>query len=641
MPHAFRSRAALLLAALLVPSVGAMAQAAARAEPPRAVRRDLPLGPMIRRAYRAGTRDSTGSPGPHYWQQRVDYAIDARLDVDAAVLHGSERITLHNTSPDTLHRIVLRLYQNYFRAEESRNDYVTDVTQGDVMERLAVNGRAVALDDPRAFAVSGTVATVPLAAPIAPGDSAVIDAAWHFAVPNVPLTERGERMGRWGTSLYQIAQWYPQVAMYDDLRGWDRDQYLGKGEFYNQFGRFDVRITLPAGWLVGATGTLDNADSVLSPTTRARLALALRSDTTVHVVTADERGAGSATAEGTTLTWHFTAPQVNDFAWAASRDYVVDATRARTPRPTLVQVLYLPEHAAYHATAQYARFALEHHAAMVMPYEFPQATVVDGPENGMEYPMIIFCGPGLEVITHELGHQWFPMMVSSNETWYGWQDEGFNDYIDAFSNAAYDGGRMPRLDDGGEAYRMVAGTELEPALMWPSDFAGPYYEIQAYVKAPLALYALGGVVGDSAVREAFSAYARAWRWKHPSPWDFFMFMDHRLGKDLGWFWNAWWFTTETFDQGIARVARSPGTLTVRVADAGSMAMPVIVRVYWAGGDSTTVTRPASVWFGGARAVTVTVPTRGRRAERIVVDPDNRFEDLDRSNNTWQAAGAAR
>ena len=243
---------------------GAAAAQSAR-WPARPVQRTIPLGPDIERAYRAGTRDSTGSPGKSYWQQSVDYDIDARLDVDSAVLHGTEHVTLHNTSPDTLHTIVLRLLQNYNTAMESRDDYVTDITQGDVMERLSVNGDAVPLGDPHAFAVHGTVAAVRLDHPIAPSASATIDAAWHFAVPNVPLDQRAERMGRWGTSLYQVAQWYPQVAMYDDLRGWDTDQYLGLGEFYNQFGRFDVRITVPAGWLVGATGTLTNAADVLSP----------------------------------------------------------------------------------------------------------------------------------------------------------------------------------------------------------------------------------------------------------------------------------------------------------------------------------------------------------------------------------------
>lgn len=622
----------ICLTACLGPAARAQSAAAAH-WPARAVDRSIPLGPNIERAYRAGTRDSTGSPGPHYWQQSVDYVIEARLDVDSAVLHGTEHITLHNTSPDTLHAIVLRLLQNYYTADESRDDYVTDITQGDEIERLTVNGDAVPLTDPRAYRVDGTVAMIALRSPVAPGGTAAIDAAWHFRVPNVALDRRAERMGRWGTSLYQIAQWYPQVAMYDDMRGWDTDQYLGLGEFYNQFGSFDVKITVPAGWLVGATGTLDNAPEVLSQTTRDRLALAMRADTTVHVVDAAGRGAGSSTTAGGSLTWHFTAPKVNDFAFATSKDYVWDATHANTPSPTLVQVFYLPEHTDYHQSAQFARFALEHHSKMIMPYSFPQASVADGPEGGMEYPMMIFCSADLSTITHELGHEWFPMTVSSNETRYGWQDEGFNDYIDLFSDAAY-AKRAPSFDEWIEAYRSVAGTDLEPTLMWPSDFAGPNYEEQAYAKAPVALRALGGVVGDSAVKNAFAAYARAWAYKHPSPWDFFMFMDHQLGQDLGWFWNAWWFTRDTFDQAIASVRTQNGQLEIRVADHGTMAMPVIAKITWSDGSTQTVVRPASVWFAGDTTLTITVPTQGKSVRSARLDPENRFQDLKPRDNTW-------
>jgi hypothetical protein len=601
----------------------------------RPITRQIPLGPMIERAYQAGTRDSSGSPGKNYWQQTVDYSIRARLDVDSAILHGEETVKLHNTSPDTLHYIVVRLYHNYFRAESERNDYVTDITDGVTVERLSIDGSAISTSDTASYTVDGTIARVRPAAPILPGATAAIGVAWHFEVPNVPEGERGERMGRWGHELYQVAQWYPQVAMYEDLRGWDLSQYLGKGEFYNQFGSFDVRITAPAGWLVGATGTLANPEEVLSRTTRERLALAIRVDTTVRVVTDNERGAGKATATGQSLTWHFTAPKVNDFAFVASKNFVYDATRAFAPDTTLVQVLDLPEHERYAGAARLGRFALEHHSKLVMPYDFPQATIADGPETGMEYPMIIFSGPGFGVITHELGHQWFPMMVGSNETWYGWQDEGFNEFIDAA--AAVDFEKKPTdWDREGASYRGIAGSELEPTMMWPTDFAGPYYSIQAYVKAPLALHALGGVTGDSAVRSAFAGYGRAWRYKHPSPWDFFMYMDRALGRDLGWFWNSWWFTTQTFDQGIANVKQANGTLTLTVDDHSDMAMPVIARVDFTDGSSQTITQPASVWFSGARSASLTLPLRGKSIAHITLDPENRFQDLDRSNNEWNA-----
>lgn len=611
--------------------------------PDRAVRRDIPLVTAIRHAYAAGTRDSSGSPGKRYWQQRVDYRINATVDAPSGMIHGAESITLHNSSPDTLKQVVLRLYQNYFKATSQRNDYVTDITDGVVLERLAVNSGAIVLTDAKTYSVNGTIATVTPTAPIAPGADATIDATWHFTVPKVDTTERGERMGRYDSYLFQVAQWYPQVAMYDDLHGWDVDQYLGVGEFYNQFGNFDVNITAPGGWLMGATGTLQNADQVLSQRTRDRLALAMRVDTTVHVVTAAERGA-SATATGATLTWHFTAANVNDFAFATSRDYVYDAThadiqsKARIP----VNVLYLPQHTQYAVqnTAQYGRFALEHHSRYVFPYEFAQGTIVDGPETGMEYPMIIFDGPNLGVTVHEFGHEWFPMTVSSNETRYGWMDEGFNEYIDQPATVDYT--KKPvDLIEYGAAYRRVAGTELEAPMMWPTDFVGPNATMTTYLKAPVALRALGGVVGDSAVHAAFANYAREWRYKHPSPWDFFMAMNSALGRDLGWFWNQWFFTTHTFDQAIESVAMRAGNAIVTIHDKSDMAMPIILRVDYTNGTSDTVVQAAEVWFTGTRAVVMTIPLRGKTVRSIVLDPDNRFQDLDRSNNSWGTVASAR
>lgn len=609
------------------------------------MRRDLPLQPGIRRAYALGTRDSvTGAPGPRYFQQRVDYRIDATLDTATAVLHGSETITLHNTTPDTLSHIVLRLLQNYFRASESRNDYVTDITDGMVVERLVVNGTPIATTDTGRYDVTGTVATVTPASPILPGADATIEATWHFTVPNVDTTARGERMGRFGHYLFQVAQWYPQVAMYDDMRGWDRDQYLGIGEFYNQFGSYDVRITVPGGWLVGATGDLRNPIDVLTERTRDRLyGIVMRTDSTVHVVTKRERLKG-VTEPGKTLTWHFVAPYVNDFAFATSRDYVWDATHADIPgkKPILVNLLYLPQHTAYakNNTVQYGRFALEHHSRYLFPYEFSQGTIADGPETGMEYPMIIFNGPGLGVTVHEFGHEWFPMTVSSDETRYGWQDEGFNEFIDAAAVADY----QHRPDDaaaGAAAYRHVAGAELEAPMMWPTDFVGPNATMTTYVKAPVALHALGGIVGDSAVHLAFRQYAEAWKFKHPSPWDFFASMNHALGRNLDWFWYQWWFTTHTVDQAIASVTTANGTATVTIDDRGDMPMPVIARAEFSDGTSSVVTLPETTWFSGARTATLAIPLDGKTLRRVVLDPDNRFQDLDRSNNSWPAESSGR
>ena len=627
-----------LFALLMTASASASAQRASTGPlwPDRAVRRDIPLQPGIRRAYAQGTRDSSGAPGKNYWQQSVDYRINAVLDAPSGTLHGSETVTLHNTTPNNLSRIVMRLYQNYFTATVQRNDYLTDITDGVVMERLVVNGVPVNLSDRTHYQVTGTIAAITPATPIAAGTNATIEATWHFTVPRVDTTARGERMGRYGDYLFQVAQWYPQVAMYDDMRGWDTDQYMGIGEFYNQFGSFDVNITVPGGWLVGATGDLQNASDVLSQRTRDRLALAMSADTTVHVVTDTERGS-SATAAGKSLTWHFTAPRVNDFAFAASRDYVYDATHATIPTRGVipVNVLYLPQHTAYATgnTAQIGRFALEHHSNFVFSYEFSQGTIVDGPETGMEYPMIIFDGPGFGVTVHEFGHEWFPMMVSSNETRYGWMDEGFNEYIDAAAGADYNHKPID-LNEGSAGYLRVAGSELEAPMMWPTDFLGPNASMTTYVKAPLMFNALGGVVGDSAAHAAFVAYAREWRFKHPTPYDFYMAMNRSLGKNLDWFWYQWLFTTYTTNQAIDSVTTRGTNALVSVHDKGDMAMPIILRVEYTDDSKDVVVQDAAVWFTGTRRVMMTIPLRGKKIRQVTLDPDNRFQDTDLADNVW-------
>jgi hypothetical protein len=607
----------------------------AAALPERAVRRELRMMPQIRRAFAAGTRDSTGSPGPNYWQQRVDYVIEATIDPTTSEVSGKETITLHNTTPDTLSQIVLRLYQNYFTPTAQRSDYVTDITEGMKIERLSVAGRQITLTDVKQYRLSETIATITPHAPVLPGASVKLDVAFRFEVPLVDTAVRGQRMGRYGNHLYQAAQWYPQIAMYDDLRGWDTDPYLGNGEFYNQFGSFDVKITAPGGWLVGATGDLQNADEVLSKRTRDRLALAMSVDTTILVVRPAERGS-SATGPGSTLTWHFKAPLVNDFAFAASRDYVYDATHATIPGKGRipVHVLYLPEHTRYRSlnTAQFAREALEKLSSWFFPYDFTQTTIADGPETGMEYPMIIFNGSSRGVTTHELAHQWFPMMVGSNETRYGFMDEGFVGYVTSIAIAEIT--KAPLTGPNGAGYRRVAGSELEPTMMWPADLGGPNASVATYSKAPIALHALGGIVGDTAVRRAMAEYAEAWKYKHPSPWDFFFSMNRSLGRNLDWFWDGWFFTTYTFDQAIESVRVEGGTAVISVADKSDLAMPVILRLEFDRGAPETVVVPAETWFSGARTSVSRVPLRGRSLTAVTLDPENRFQDLDTSNNTW-------
>ena len=664
------------------------AQRVAAGIPERAIRRTLPLGNMIRRAYAAGTRDSSGRPGRNYWQLWTDYRITARLDSATSIVTGRETVTIRNDSDAPMRGIVLRLDQNIFKPEGARTDVIDAITSGMKITRLVLNGQSLNVADtlgtpipgttrrttPISRILRGTSARLPLANPIAAHSSGTIEADWSFEVPAIP-SGRGFRMGRWADSLYQVAQWYPRVAVFDDLRqgdpsygGWDTDQYLGDAEFYNNFGHFDVSLDVPAGWIVGATGVLQNPGDVLTPPARERLSRVLESDSTQHVVTAAERGPGRSTARGTNgrLVWRFVADSVADFAWGTSNQFVWDASRATIPTRGVIpfHMLYLPGHAeAYASGIRVLRHALEFYSRLWMPYAFPQLTMVDGPELGMEYPMFIMSA--VFAADHEAGHQWWPMMVGVNETWYGWMDEGFNQYMNILSDADLEG-KPYQLDSLGMSYGGISGDEREPPLMWDGNYAGPLYGFQAYGKAPLMLSSLGGIVGDSAVWRAMSDYAKAWRFKHPSPWDYANFMNRALGQNLDWFWYYWLFTTESVDGSIQGVVTSPRGAAVTVRQDGEMPSPIVLKVEfgpaqgptpppsstalaaggvrstrWIDANTAIVTFPVDVWFTGSRSYVAALDFPNRAITRITLDPFGRFPDRTAADNVWPRAQSPR
>jgi hypothetical protein len=663
-----RALLTLATAALLIPTSGdhAMAQ-----QPPRAIRRTIPITDMIQRAFRAGTRDSTGRPGPNYWQTSVEYTINASLDPTTSVVTGQETVVLHNNSPDAMRDIVFRLDQNIFAANVPRDRPVSEITDGMNVTKLTIDGQSVDLATPAARGEGGfrgpsgpqtepialdfntTSAHVRLSKPIAAHSSATLEIEWHFEVPLIP-SGRGLRMGRSADTVYQVAQWYPRVAVFDDYKGWDTDPYLGSAEFYNNFGHFDVTYDVPAGWLVGSTGVLQNPDEVLTQTERDRLGRVLASDDQIHIVDPDSLGPGQSTAAGTRLKWHFVADSVADVAWATSKSYAWDATRANIPGKGYVPVyiLYLPGHLGapqhFDSVGARVRHALEFYSQLWMPYAFPRMTVADGPELGMEYPMFIMSGLG--AADHETGHEWWPMMVGVNETWWGFMDEGFNQYMNILS--ADDRNQRPPnagLDGPGQAYGRTSGNELEPPMMWDENYAGPMYSFAAYGKAPMMLSMLGGIVGDSAVWRAHSAYAHAWRFKHPTPWDYAFFMSNALKRDLGWFWYYWLWTTESVDGSIQNVTTRGRHTVVTVRQDGEMPSPVVLRVEFAPGgpairpmknsvmtDSATaeVTYPVDVWFGGSRTFDADLDFGGRQIAKITLDPHQRFPDRDARDNVW-------
>ncbi len=647
---------------------------AAETDVPRGIRRDVPLTNSIRRAFEAGTRNMTGRPGPNYWQLEADYTINVSLDPATDTLTGTETIALHNNSPQELNEIMLRLDHNIFRGLVPRGTSVpAENTEGMVITSLKVNGEAVDLNAPpppgggrgrgrgaaapRRLAASNldqTLGRVSLATPVAPKSDATLEIAWHTKLPGGP-DGRGHRMTqRFDDTLFQPTQWYPRIAKYDDLRGWDTSIYLGPAEFYNNFGRFDVKMDVPAGWIVSGTGVLQNPQEVLTAQAREHLSHVLDSDDVITIVGENEIGPGQATAPGDRLVWHFVADKVNDFAWATAKKFIWKATRATIPGkgPVPIHMLFAPERANLYANAgPIARHALEFYSKLWAPYPFPQLTLQDGPSAGMEYPMVINSNQG--AADHETGHQWWPMMVGTNETWYGWMDEGFNQYMNILSNADARGVE-PNLDGPGQSYGRTSGNEEEPPMMWEANLAGPMYSFQTYSKTPLMLSMLGGIVGDEAVQKAMSDYTKTWAFKHPSPWDYIFFMDNALHKDLRWFWYYWLWTTDAVNGSIAKVTTNGSRTVVTVRQDGEMPSPVVLKVKFAEtgpaikpmsnakmADATTaiVTWPVDVWFNGSRTYDAALDFGGRQITSVIFDPDCRFPDRDPSDNVWPKSTA--
>lgn len=629
----------------------------------RSIRQDVPMTNAIRKAFASGTRDFSGKPGPAYWQLETDFTIQASLDPATQTITGTEKILVHNNSKDDLKTLVLRLDHNVFRPDVPRGASTpAEATEGMVVTAIKVAGKDVDLTVPALMGreanpsqttvrdLNRTIATIILKEPVKAGTQTELEIAWHTKLPGGP-NGRGHRMTqRFDDKLFQPTQWFPRLAKYDDTRGWETSPYLGPAEFFNNFGKFDVYITVPGGWLVSGTGVLQNPQEVLTETARKRLATVLNSNDEITIVGEDEAGPGKATAAGEKLTWHFKADKVNDFAWATAGKFAWKATRATIPGKGAIPVhmFYLPERAKFFERAgAITRHALEYYSALWAPYPFPQLTLQDGPSAGMEYPMVINSNQG--AADHETAHQWWPMMVGTNETRYGWMDEGFNQYMNILS-AADSKGVPYNLDGLGQRYGQMSGDEEEAPMMWSANDAGNGYRFQTYGKTPLMLSMLGGVVGDEAVINAMKEYTKVWSFKHPTPWDYMFFMNNALGQNLDWFWYYWLFTTESVNGSIQQVKTEKDKTIVTVHQAGEMPSPVVLKVEFEAegpaiktlpnarmldANTALVTWPVSVWFNGSRTFDAEMNFGKRKIKKISLDPNGRFPDNNVKDNVWE------
>jgi hypothetical protein len=596
-------------------------------------------------------RTGAGAPGARYWQNRADYTLNATLDTAAKTVRGELRLRYQNNSPDTLRFVWFHTEQNAFRSGSLNSYYFPAGSRfgargfegGDVIERFnQVNGGRTLPLRPRG---QETVTKVDLAEPLAPGASTTFDVAWHFAVP-----EHGaDRMGREGP-LYEIAQWFPRIAVYDDVRGWNTEPYLGQGEFYLDYGDYEMSVTVPAGYIVAGTGMLQNAAEVLTPAQIARLAQARTSATPVHVVTLAELQSGAARPRRTgMMTWRFQAQNVRDAVWAASPEYLWDASgwngilAMAYYRPTAID--------PWRDAADQSRMSIMEYSERWFQYPWPQISAVEGPISGMEYPMVAMEAHSEDVydlynvVTHEIGHMWFPMIVGSNERVHMWQDEGFNTFINTFSEAR----RSPQRGDQ-MARAMAERQEVEELMRQGTDITietppdrieGSQLGVAAYVKPSVGLQLLRQeIMGPEAFDDAFRAYTSRWAYRHPTPADFFRTMEDVGGRRLDWFWRPFFLENARYDQAIERVtATAAGTgqhLTVAYGNRERGVLPIRARFTFADGTRQDVVYPGEVWGLSQRSYEREYDFP-KRVTRIELDPDKRLIDANRANNVWVAA----
>lgn len=625
--------------------------------------------PEFTRAVERGTRTRTGSPGAGYWVQHARYTIDARLDVATDRLSGHERVIYLNNSPDTLRRIAVYLRQNVFAAGSPRREEAS-ITGGVTLTRVVVNGQALhqlpresaSSQGERAtagYTVHATVMWIDLGQALMPHDSTRLEFAWSYSPPPSPSDGRE---GREDHDLYFMGYWYPQVAVYDNVNGWVTDPYVLEAEFYMDPADYNVRLTVPHGWPVGATGTLQNPSEVLSAASRAKLADARRTGAVVHIVEPGPSAGAAFAGSGPTATWHFTASDVRDFAWGTSNQYEWTATRAlvetggdgadaRTDTVNINSLyrLYQPAAAWAIGGARYTRDAIEQLSKYLWGYPWPQMTSMEGviQSGGMEYPMMTLISPWADTLSlagdimHETGHMWFPMQVGSNETRYPWMDEGFTQFdaaqaMGAIYGESRTGGRPNDSEHGQRSlYLNAARAGDDMQLMWPGDlYPESLYFVMFYDKTAQVLAALRGVIGEDTFHRAYREYGHRWIGKHPYPYDFFNTMSSVAGRDLSWFWTTWFYQPWPLQQTVASVEAQGDSTAITIQDRGLAPMPVEIAVTRADGSVQRVRLPVEVWLSGERQRVVRVASTPR-ISRVEIDPDGLYPEMNRTDTVWR------
>ena len=605
------------------------------------------------------TRSANGGPNAGYWQNKADYQINASLNDVTNKVTGSVIITYKNNSPHTLSFLWLQLDQNLFN-KQSRGQ-----------ARMPLNSRSRYGDSKSNFNGGYNIASVKLVNENTAADYIITDTRMQIRLPKAmkgggdvikikidfafEIPEYGaDRCGILKTdngNIFAVAQWYPRMCVFDDVDGWNTLPYLGPGEFYLEYGDFDVNITAPASHIVVCSGDLLNETEVLTATQQSRMAQAKKSDKTVMIRTEAEVKDPSSRPTGTTLTWHFKINNARDVAWASSKSFIWDAARINLPsgKTSLAISAYPAESSGqkgWSRATEYTKGSIENYSKRWFEYPYPAAVNVASNVGGMEYPGIVFCGykattDGLFGVTdHEFGHTWFPMIVGSNERKYGWMDEGFNTFINTLADDDFNNGEYKTEQTNMEnTAPYMFGETSEPIFTTPDAMKETNIGNALYGKPGYGLELLRNeILGPDRFDYAFREYIKRWAYKHPTPWDFFRTMDNASGETLSWFWKAWFVENYKLDQAILSVKYEKDDAVngaiVTIANLNQMAMPVNISYQTMSGIKGTLKLPVEVW-NNTNTWKIKLPT-SEALKKVEIDAEKVFPDVDFANNVWQS-----
>ncbi|SEP33488.1 M1 family metallopeptidase [Mucilaginibacter sp. OK283] len=603
-------------------------------------------------------RTATGEPGPAYWQNQADYVIDVALDDQKNVVSGTATIAYTNNSPKSLSSLWLQLEQNVFK-KDSRGIKSKLFLYKNPEEETADGGydiQAVKLKDGAItgdikYNIYDTRMELTLPQPLKSGQKVTFSVQYRYNFPqnykNADfLVNRTDILPTKNGNIYAVAQWYPRMCVLDDVEGWNTLTYLGNGEFYLEYGNFNVNITVPAGYIVEGSGDLLNPEEVLTPVQLKRWLAAKQSEAPVFIRSAKEVTEASSRPVKPTCTWKYRMDNTRDFAWTASKSFIWEAFSFPVAggKKVLGSSLYPVESDkkdSWKRSSEYIKFTLQHFSEKWFTYPYNKAVNVASNLDGMEYPGMVFCSARdtgnayFMVVNHELGHTWFPMVVGGNERKYAWMDEGFNTFIDNLAVKDFNKGEFRGYAEIYSPLDTLFSERVVPIITRPDAIPGDMVFPVQYQKVAYVLTLLRNqVVGPERFDKAFRKYIADWAYKHPTPWDFFRSMDSSVGEDLSWFWKSMFLDNYRLDQGVAKVENlANGRAQITIENLEKAAMPLVVELTYADGSTEHREFPVEVWeytgsytFTGNKKAAVT---------KVTIDPDSLYPDVNRANNVYK------